>query len=157
MDGGQREKGRNKSEKSDQCEAKLERHAFGALGRVQFGARSGGGRDGIIPDSGGATARDDGNFFKGNAGLFGDSAGPAKRRRVAKPFFAPLAPVDRHHVEFGKLEERGNSSARLAGGGDSASVGGIFEAARPEIREDGYDNKNHGITPRRTVLEKTRR
>ena len=64
---------------------------------------------------------------------------------MREPFLAPVAPVDGHHVEFGKLEEGRDGGARIAGGGDSSSIGSVFETTRPEIRKGGDDGEDQGV------------
>src|ERR1700740_2246952 len=139
MDGDEREERGNECEKTDENEAKPESDAPGALSRVQFRAGACSGRNRVVDGLGGAIAGDGWDFFEGDGGFFCNGLSAAHRGRMREPFLAPVAPVDGHHVEFGKLEEGRDGGARIAGGGDSSSIGSVFETTRPEIRKGGDD------------------
>src|SRR5262249_49953599 len=103
---------------------------------------------------GGAGASNGWNFFEGNTCLLGDGARATQRRRMGEPFLPPLAPMRRHHVELGKLEESGDGGARIAGGGDGAGVGCVVEAPRQEVGKSVDDEKNQRVTKDRIVVQK---
>src|SRR5579863_3481952 len=118
---------------------------------MNFAARDGTRGNRIVLAFRSAVTRDGGNFVERNIRLFGDGPGAAQGGRMCEPLFAPLAPVDGHHVEFGKLEERGDGGTWITGCGNRTGIRGVLETPRPEVGECGYDDEYPRVTPQGRV------
>lgn len=64
-----------------------------------------------------------------------------------------MTPVDGHHVEFRKFEERGNSGARIVGGLHGSGIGGVFETPGEEVRQQRNNDKGNEVANRGRLMK----
>jgi hypothetical protein len=113
----QSEEGRNERENGEEHVAEFLDGGFLVLGGMKLVFGCGGGLRLIGAGFPRAITGDHRDFLERDAGFFGDGLCAPEARRVREPFFAPLAPLERKHVELRKFEECRDGGTGIASGG----------------------------------------